>query len=129
VSIEDVLPGCPLRGFESTQGGVYGMGMRVVRGEDSGLLYVWVSPTVPDRVGCTSTDDGERCDRVDLADGTVVATRERAVGQIAAEVARSDGTSVMLVDNYWMSREAPGKILTAEQVITIGEDPSLTLYP
>jgi hypothetical protein len=153
VSVENPLPGCPLPEFESQPGGMYLLGLHLVRGENFGTLAVFVGPTVADRVGCTATNDlarpsaagpeptlpqtewpPEECERVDLRDGTVVTTRTRTepVAQIATEVTRPDGTHVMFVDNYWRSqqpRPALERLLTAEQVITIGKDPRLTLYP
>jgi hypothetical protein len=123
----------------------YEASARVVARQGSGFLLVRVMPTPANDVSaCFASRDPRVCVRTALPDGTVALANTMPTGtagesQISVLVHRAGGTSVLLIANNYSLGTSPGAreptlssatpLLTAEQLIEIGRDPGLTLYP
>lgn len=127
----------------------YEVAARVTEGKESGFLIVRIMPTPAMPTprpgdGCHVSDDPRDCERIGFPDGTVATASTMDVGsdglrQISVLVRRPDGTAVFLLANNYLlgtgrddreptltGAEPP---LTTKQMIAVGRDPGLTLYP
>lgn len=123
----------------------YEVSARIVAGQGSGFLLVRVMPTpANDDKVCQASGDPTDCARTTFPDGTVALadTMDAGTGgerQVSVVAHRPDGTSVFLIANNYSLGAGPEATeptltsanppLTAEQLIEIGRDPGLTLYP
>ncbi|MEU8161521.1 hypothetical protein [Micromonospora parva] len=135
LTVDSGVPGCPLPqlSYERTiTGSVYGVTVKLSRGDDQGDLVIGMRPTLGAVLGCRAGPSGNDCSVERFPDGTEAASGTDAdsagASSLTATVLRPDGTTVVV------KLDQPGAsvdqlLLTEDQLVTIGRWPGFNLYP
>ncbi|MER7587011.1 hypothetical protein ABTW72_05685 [Micromonospora sp. NPDC127501] len=137
LTVESGVPGCPLPqlSYERTVTGyVYGVTVKLSRGDDRGDLVIGLSPALGAVPACMlPMHPTKDCSTDQLPDGTQMALGtevDPAAGtsRRSATVLRPDGTSVT-VKLVQAGASVDDLLLTEDQLVTIGRWPGFNLYP